>query len=546
MGLGWGIGGQSSISRCGTNPIIDNGLIDPIDFDSNDKLCLDGQRLILISGTYGAAGSEYHTELDSFSRITAISAAGNMPAYFKVQTKAGLTRWYGSTSDSRIEASGSSEVLVWTLSVMDDSTGNNRMEYRYTENNANGEYRLRDIRYTYEPSQSGDTAPARVLFEYETRPDIVTQYVGRHPVKITQRLTNVKTYTKAVGGGSYIGIKDYQVSYTTSALSSARSQVASITECDQAGNCLPAATFDWLAGSAGFDSNNTAVNIPTGDWKTKYALIGGDYNGDGIEDFIRAGDSSIKDTYFCPGPGITSCTKINDDGNWLTNYDIYPGDYNGDGITDLYQIGTNHSRLCLGPGIASGDNCNQVHSSNWKTTYSDIIPADFNGDGKTDLVLINMPGSVLTASYLCTNVENSSSGCVTFNAAIPPLPNSVNPYVKASFSVGDFNGDGLADLLVTEKTGSGDEWISVSNHHIKAIYGPLTTSSTIKGFFTSDTAPWSPPDSIYTPLVGDFDGDGQSDFLITAYDLFKYGATGALLFCTSADQNICTEVNVGI
>ncbi len=30
---------------------------------------MDGQRLILVSGAYGAAGSEYRTELDSFSKI---------------------------------------------------------------------------------------------------------------------------------------------------------------------------------------------------------------------------------------------------------------------------------------------------------------------------------------------------------------------------------------------------------------------------------------------------------------------------------------------
>ncbi len=63
----------------------------------NDRYCMDGQRLVLVSGTYGAAGSEYRTELDSFSRIVASGTAGNGVASFTVQTKAGLTMEYGNT-----------------------------------------------------------------------------------------------------------------------------------------------------------------------------------------------------------------------------------------------------------------------------------------------------------------------------------------------------------------------------------------------------------------------------------------------------------------
>ncbi len=77
-----------------------------VNFDMNDRYCMDGQRLILVSGTYGVAGSEYRTELDSFSKIVASGTAGNGVASFTVQTKAGLTMEYGNTADSRIEAQG--------------------------------------------------------------------------------------------------------------------------------------------------------------------------------------------------------------------------------------------------------------------------------------------------------------------------------------------------------------------------------------------------------------------------------------------------------
>ncbi|KAF7788524.1 hypothetical protein PRUB_a5393 [Pseudoalteromonas rubra] len=38
----------------------------------SDGYCLDGNRLLLVSGTYGAANSTYRTELSNFMTIKAI------------------------------------------------------------------------------------------------------------------------------------------------------------------------------------------------------------------------------------------------------------------------------------------------------------------------------------------------------------------------------------------------------------------------------------------------------------------------------------------
>jgi hypothetical protein len=45
LGMGWSISGLSTITRCPTT-IAQDGFIDGVDFDNNDKLCLDGQRLV--------------------------------------------------------------------------------------------------------------------------------------------------------------------------------------------------------------------------------------------------------------------------------------------------------------------------------------------------------------------------------------------------------------------------------------------------------------------------------------------------------------------
>ena len=93
VGVGWAISGLSAISRCPLTPIYDNGNIQEVKYNNQDKFCLDGQRLIVISGAYGAPGSIYRTEIDSFNTITARQgSSSNGPAYFEVENKAGETR----------------------------------------------------------------------------------------------------------------------------------------------------------------------------------------------------------------------------------------------------------------------------------------------------------------------------------------------------------------------------------------------------------------------------------------------------------------------
>ncbi|MBK6349202.1 MAG: hypothetical protein IPF50_05085 [Proteobacteria bacterium] len=74
----------------------------------DDGYCLDGNRLRLVGGIYGAAGSEYRTEIQTYSRLVAVGTAGNGPQSFKVDGRDGLRYYCGCTSDSRIESVGQS------------------------------------------------------------------------------------------------------------------------------------------------------------------------------------------------------------------------------------------------------------------------------------------------------------------------------------------------------------------------------------------------------------------------------------------------------
>jgi hypothetical protein len=81
LGKGWSVSGLSSITRCrrtreagdffdGSTPVDGNSR--PVAHTNQDVFCLDGARLLLVAGTYGANNAEYRLELDPFTKITSI------------------------------------------------------------------------------------------------------------------------------------------------------------------------------------------------------------------------------------------------------------------------------------------------------------------------------------------------------------------------------------------------------------------------------------------------------------------------------------------
>ena len=211
LGLGWSLGGVSAITRCPRSLLHDNAR-GSVDFTGNDRFCLDGQRLVLaVTGqTYGAAGTEYRTERDSFSRILAVGTyAGQslVPTGFTVETKAGLLLEFGGTADAQVLTQftdGSTNTINrWHLKrISDRMPSPSSIEFTYCAGlvsssgssctaQANGSAVLHVIRYTHRGTTLGDRA---VLFGYEDRPDQQVQFhAGSRSVQ-KQRLSVVDTY----------------------------------------------------------------------------------------------------------------------------------------------------------------------------------------------------------------------------------------------------------------------------------------------------------------------------------------------------------------
>ncbi|PHS10576.1 MAG: hypothetical protein COA88_02185 [Kordia sp.] len=102
-GYGWNVSGVSTVSRIPSTKFHD-GQIDGINFNNMDRFALDGQRLMLKNGTYGGDGAEYETEKYSNLKITShgVSSYGATygPSYFTVRYPDGAIANYGTTPES--------------------------------------------------------------------------------------------------------------------------------------------------------------------------------------------------------------------------------------------------------------------------------------------------------------------------------------------------------------------------------------------------------------------------------------------------------------
>lgn len=476
-GMGWSLSGGSAINRC-PSTLDQDGLVGPVDLTANDKLCLDGQRLVLASGVYGQAGATYATEIQSFARITQMAGGlSSTSVYFKVEEKSGEIRYYGGTSTAtsaaRVFAGGTSVPMSWLIERQEDPAGNS-LHFLYNSL-GNGETLLSSVRYTGFGSNDGDR---HVDFSYETRPaavnadDQTSSYFAGGLVRQTQRL---KTITTAVGTAP---VREYRLAYQLSS-ASWRSLLSSVTECAYSGGtpyCRPATRFTWQqqAPTYGFhplDLQGAGAIAPGRITAMKPA---GDFNGDGTTDYLvtqrNATNSSIIDTYLL---SLTSDRKvksaialpvdINADYQRNVDFDL-------DGRADVLTKDANENlviRFWHGPIDAT--DADAAFDDAWPTGISDPLTGtnaaelaytgDMDGDGRADILVKRQndagPMSCKYKLEMYRNTPSASGGTAPSSFVLATSYclaqtgfNGSYPTYESLHSVSDFDGDGLVDLFI--------------------------------------------------------------------------------------------------
>jgi hypothetical protein len=292
------------------------------------------------------------------------------------------------------------------------------------------------------------------------------------------------------------------------------------------------------------------VNLPVG--PAPGGLVTADFNRDGIPDLVVANNGSPDGSL-----GSLSFLAGNGDGTFqpAANFDVGPnpaalavGDFGGDGLLDLAV--THDSPAHAGPGavtilLGGGDGTFRNAGDNpVGTGPGSVAVADFNNDGNPDVVTANLtdgtvsvlpghgdgsfgpaqtlpvgplPDSVAVGGFAgngdvgIVTADEGAGGSIsllagngdgTFQPAVRlPLDPTGAPLAARSVAVADLNGDGIPDLVTANDS-------SPVGGSVSVLLGNGDGSFQAAQTFAAGSKPLS-------VAVGDFDGDGQPDLVVS-------------------------------
>ena len=302
----------------------------------------------------------------------------------------------------------------------------------------------------------------------------------------------------------------------------------------------------------------TAATYGTGTVPQGIAAV--DVNGDGRRDLITANSNSnnvgvLLGSATTPGTFPATATFYNSGGTFPVGLGV--GDVNGDGRPDIVVANSNSSTVgvLLNSAITPGTFLAAVTYGSGNTSPRGLSLADVNGDGKLDIVtggvsstsgvgvLLNSaatPGVFGTAANYSTGVNSDGiamgdanadgrpdivvTGYTTANTVVVLLNSATAPgtfptttsygsggSMPRGVTLGDVNGDNLADLVVGNQGGS----------TVVVLLNQLATP----GAFGPAVAYQTGSTGANGVRIQDMDGDGRPDIITANYA----GGTGSTI-----------------
>lgn len=512
LGVGWTISGFSTVTRCPSRLRQDNA-IRGVRHDGNDRLCLDGQRLVQISSDGSGNIGEFRKEIDDFTRIMTYPGATGGPEYIKAWTKSGLIFSYGTTLNSRVYVGlgTTSPISEWKLRQISDLHGNSIYFYYY-QDSATQEVLPSAAVYT---AHFGRIAASRaVILRYDLdRPDQQTAFVAGKQRRLLRRLQAVETYVGVTNGLNEATLsqinpaisgrvaKKYLFSYEADpSAATGRTRLASVTECGQENDgsllCYPPTRFSYTGENASQaycdqDCPGRSTDFLNFDGQVdgKKMRGTGDFNGDGQVDLLFSNLSEEQmslyvagfkewNTPFSEPTGITA-------GPLFTGYNnprVISGDFDGNGLSDLFLF-----------NVASSD-----RNFGTNTLYLNRSHETGNGTLRFDKKI----GSQANESVIAPSDFK----------VVTRLIGSTTQYVSPeALTSGDFNGDGITDLLLKNPCAADAEAGGNNCSAVRLYLGSPAGEFVAMDVPTIPTGPRKESTGRVVFTAGDFDADGLTD-----------------------------------
>jgi len=474
-------------------------------------------------------------------------------AHWTVVDKSGTQYFF---TNSWIAGQG---IFLWALDKVTDRYGN-YMTISYS--NDQNELYPDTILYTSNDSASPKlSAPCKVTFTLQNRPDSIPTYRAAIQQVIGKRLSQINTYTYDKQSNTWVNVKTYDLHYSTPSLR-IKSELTfiQVTGKDSSQNTLtlPIATYTYLTAGSGW----SAKSFPAMPWQSiylnnsqsmDYGVRFADLNGDGRADMLvglattdtaPGGNNrppTLKAYLYTPTgwqPNATYTPPIpfsvihfgnTEPDNSADANGVQVVDVNGDGRADI--IYAKYSSPQRSVWLNTDHGWDATLGAPWILPPQVLLSAgqgiefaDLNGDGLVDILRSD---SGMNAAWL-----NTGSGWVEDDTWASPVRFMDSNGKWTGVRIVDVNGDGLPDIV-----SSIDDRSSGTSHITNQIY-LNAAHALINGNYTSwvlsnSSAPAmlavKGPSATYDRNVQfvDVNGDGLLDWVESTFgEPFPGGVPG--------------------
>ena len=292
-----------------------------------------------------------------------------------------------------------------------------------------------------------------------------------------------------------------------------------------------ATPFTVTFGGAGIDATSfaTKVDYTAGAFPRSVAI--GDLDGDGKADLAVSNQFSNTVSVFrnTSTSGTIDATSFATKVDYTTGSNpifVSIGDLDGDGKADLAVTNQFSNTVSVFRNTSTSGTLDatsfaaKVDYTTGSTPFSVSI-GDLDGDGKADLAVSNQFSNTVSVFR-----NTSTSGTIDATSFATKVDYTTGA-VPVSVSIGDLDGDGKADLAVTNQNSS-----TVSVFRNTSTSGTIdATSFAAKVDYTTGTTPFS-------VSIGDLDGDGKADLAVSnqssnTVSVFRNTSTSGTIDATS-------------